>query len=552
MTKRTLLLALFFSAFAFIGCHKAEQQEYPKLPLLQVTMTPMQLDSIINDRDNKVSAFAVLIDSDGDTLFQDHLTYIKTRGNTSFTEQKKSFVIKFPEKQKLFGLNKNRSFVLLANACDESFIRNAIGLDLARAFGIPATRYAYLTLYINGSYFGLYQMTNKIGIGKHTLNITDLEDLNEHANSKPLKEYEWYGSGRKKQAILRKGVLFDNDPDDITGGYLLDNSGPISQYSKSISGFVSDAEDNIRIRSPKYASPQEVEYIARRYNEMECAVLTTDGIHPRTGKHYSEYLDIESFARYYLINELLKNSDGGWASFMMYKDTDSIDPKIYAGPAWDFDRTLDNPKFQGKIIIPYNDFHVDGKKGKTGLAHSGGLFYHLCKHEDFRQAVKNCYMNKISPICHSYITENPSDSLFSLLFHEADRDNMIYQTRHSKDFETAIFRATDFLRKRIEFLDWYYSSTEDERVLVTYSYNGKKNTLYYPLGKAIEAPQIEVLSNHAPVYELYFSGTDSLVPDGTVFHSSQKLELRKREPTKREVQIRRIRKRLTKLGIIKR
>ena len=128
MTKRTLLLALFFSAFAFIGCHKAEQQEYPKLPLLQVTMTPMQLDSIINDRDNKVSAFAVLIDSDGDTLFQDHLTYIKTRGNTSFTEQKKSFVIKFPEKQKLFGLNKNRSFVLLANACDESFIRNAIGL----------------------------------------------------------------------------------------------------------------------------------------------------------------------------------------------------------------------------------------------------------------------------------------------------------------------------------------------------------------------------------------------------------------------------------------
>ena len=551
MTKRTLLLALFFFSFAFISCRKTEQQEYPKLPSLNVTMTPMQLDSIINDYNNKVSAFAVLIDSDGDTLFQDYLTYIKTRGNTTFKEQKKSIAIKFPEKQKLFGLNKNKTFVLLANAHDESFIRNAIGLDLARAFGIPATNYAYLTLYINGKYNGLYQMTNKVDVGKHTLHITDLEDLNEHVNPKPLKEYEWYGSGRKKQAILRKGVLLDHNPDDITGGYLLDNSGPIDQYSKSVSGFVSEAEDNIRIRSPKHASLQEVEYIAKRYNEMESAVHAPDGIHPVTGKHYSEYIDIESFARYYLINELLRNPDGGWTSFMMYKDTDSIDPKIYAGPAWDYDRILDNPRFQGQSIIQYNEFFADRKQGDTGRAHSGGLLHYLCKHEDFRQAVKKCYLNDISSICHSYIEENPSDSLYSLLLHEADHDNMIHNNRYSGDYKTAIIRVTEFLRKRIEFLDWYYLSTEDERVVVTYTFKRKKHTLYFPLGEPIEAPQIELLYNHTPVYELYYAGTDSLVPNGTVFHSSQKLDLRKREPTKREVQIRRIRKKLTKLGIIK-
>ena len=276
-----------------------------------------------------------------------------------------------------------------------------------------------------------------------------------------------------------------------------------------------------------------------------------DGIHPVTGKHYSEYIDIESFARYYLINELLWNPDGGWSSFMMYKDTDSIDPKIYAGPAWDYDRALDNPMFQGETTIQHNEFYADRKKGKTGWTHSGGLLHHLCKHEDFRQAIKECYLNNISSICHSYIEENPSDSLFSLLLHEADQDNMIYDSRYSKDYEAAIIRVTEFLRKRIEFLDWYYSSTEDERVLVTYTYNGEKHILYYPLEKAIEAPQIEVLYNHTPVYELYYAGTDSLVPDGTVFHSSQKLELRQREPTKREVRIRQIRKKLTKLGIIK-
>jgi len=41
----------------------------------------------------------------------------------------------------------------------------------------------------------------------------------------------------------------------------------------------------------------------------------------------------------------------------------------------------------------------------------------------------------------------------------------------------------------------------------------------------------------------------TIVPDGTVFQSPQKLELRKREPTDQEVQKRRIRKKLAKLGI---
>ena len=210
--------------------------------------------------------------------------------------------MKFPQKQFLPELGRSKSFVLLANASDESYIRNAICLDLARAFGIPAPRYTYLTLYINDTYRGLYQMTNKVGVNRNVLNITDLEKLNELANSKPLEEYDWFGSGRKKQIIQRKGVLLDNDPDDITGGYLLDNSGAQPPYQRSVSGFVSDAEDNIRILSPKHASPREVEYIAKCYNEMEKAILAPDGIHPETGRHYSEYIDVESFARYYRLH----------------------------------------------------------------------------------------------------------------------------------------------------------------------------------------------------------------------------------------------------------
>ncbi len=551
MPKRVLIIALAFAALAYTGCrHKTEQDNHVALPSLHITMTSFQLDSILADRGNKVSAHALLTDAQGDTLYDGNLTHIKTRGNSSFMENKKPFTIKFPQKQVFFGLDRGKTFVLLANACDESHIRNAIGLDLARAMGIPAPRYAYLSLYINGTYTGLYQITNKVHVGKEGLDITDLDKRNEWYNPKPLKEYEWFGAGRNNQLVRRMGVMLDNDPDDITGGYLIDNSGPYFPYQRSFSGVVSDAGDRIRLLSPKYASPRELDYIAGLYNEMESAVMAPDGICPATGRHYSEYIDVESFARYYLLNELLLNVDGGWSSFYMYKDSDLNDPKIYAGPAWDYDRILNNPRFQGNMNVFPNEFFCDGKKGKMGEIHSGGLLHYLCKHEDFQQVVANCYLNGIGSVCHDYLDDHPFDSLAAMLSHEADLDNDKYQTRHSADYAAATKRVTEFFRDRVAFFDRYYSSLEEGHVIVSYEWKFQRYmTFCYPLGAPVNAPQMtNVVFNRAPVYELSLPGTDSIVPDGTVFHTPQRLELRKREPTNKEVQIRRVKKKLRKIG----
>lgn len=551
MPKQICIIALAFIAFAFTGCHRVIEEKHSALPSLHITMTSLQLDSIMADRDNKVSAYALLTDAQGDTVFEGDLTHIKTRGNSTFKEKKKPFNIKFPQKQAFFGLDRGRSFVLLANACDESHIRNAIALDLARAMGIPAPRYAYLSLYINGTYWGLYQITNKVRVSKDALDITNLDKRNEWFNPKPLEEYEWYGAGRKKQAIQRMGVLFDNDPDDITGGYLIDNTGTQVPYQRSFSGFVSNACDNIRLISPKYASPREVNYIANLYNEMESAVLASDGICPETGRHYSEYLDLESFARYYLLNELLLNWDGGWASFLMYKDIDSVDPKFYAGPAWDYDRTLDNSFFQKATLVYPNELCVCERQGKFGIAHSGGLLYHLCQHEDFQQKVRDCYLNEVSAVCNQYLARHPFDSLVDLLSKEADCDNAKYQTRISADYVTAAKRATGFLRDRVAFFDQYYSTMQEGHVLVSYEWKYQREwTFCFPLGEPVCAPQVtDVVYNHDPVYVMYYPGTDSVVPDGTVFQTPQKLELRKCEPSDHEVLKRRIRKKLAKLGL---
>lgn len=564
MTKRFFFVLVIIIA-AITGCTRNEASKQPHssvLPSLYINLPPEQFDSILNERDKEVPAQALLITADNDTLYDDSLSHIKTRGNTSFTnaEAKKPFTIKLPKKQSWLGLDKSQHFVLLANAFDESHIRNSIAFDLAHDIGLPAPRYTYLSLYINGEYKGLYQMTNKIEVNKHTLNLTDLDKLNKRANPHPLKEYARFSDSNDKQIILRKGSSLACNPEDITGGYLLDACGADWIYVKSPSGFVSDAGDYIRIRSPKYASPAEVNYIATFYNLMEAAITSNDGYNPETNKHYSEYIDTESFALVYLINELLLNQDGGLSSLFLYKDSNSIDSRLYAGPIWDFDRSIGNTINSGLELIMPNELFVNVKHGKTKWSHSHGIFYYLWKHEDFQEIVKELYYQKISPSCHKYIESGTIDSLVECLSEDADRDSRLYGIRRNMDYHSVTRKTLDFLQKRLAFLDWYFSASPEDIITINFQSNQvgphhRNLQIFYPFGEPITV--VPSLKSHPkrysrePDFELYIAGTDSIVPDNTVFNSAKTLELRYHEPTWKEAQKRRIRKKLEQWGICK-
>ncbi len=564
MTKRFIFVLVIIVA-SISGCTRNEASKQPHrsvLPSLYINLPPEQFDSILNDRDQEVPAEALLITADNDTLYDDCLSHIKTRGNTSFNkaEEKKPFTIKLPKKRSWLGLYKSQHYVLLANAFDESHIRNTIAFDLAHDVGLPAPQYAYLSLYINGKYKGLYQITNKIEVSRHALNLTDLDKLNKRANPRPLKEYARFSESSDKQIILRKGALLACNPEDITGGYLLDLCGADWIYVKSPSGFVSDAGDYIRIRSPKYASPAEVNYIATFYNSVEAAITSDDGYNPETNKHYSEYIDTESFALVYLINELLLNQDGGLSSLFLYKDSDSIDSRLYAGPIWDFDRSIGNTINSDLELIMPNELFVNVKHGKTTWSHSHGIFYNLWKHEDFQEMVKKLYYQKISPSCHKYIESGSIDSLVDCLSEDAERDSRLYGTRKNKDYHSETGKTLDFLQKRLAFLDWYFSAPPEDIITINFQSNQvgahhRNLQIYYPVGEPITI--VSSLESHPkkynrePVFELFIAGTDSIVKDNTVFNSAKTLELRHREPTWKEVQKRRVRKKLESWRICK-
>ncbi len=86
----------------------------------------------------------------------------RLRGNTSRHAAKKSFKLDFNEfvkGQKIAGVEK---FNLKGEQNDPSLIRSKLSFELFEKIGVPASRVAYTTVYINGNYMGLYENVEHI------------------------------------------------------------------------------------------------------------------------------------------------------------------------------------------------------------------------------------------------------------------------------------------------------------------------------------------------------------------------------------------------------
>lgn len=158
-----------------------------------------------------------------------------------------------------------------------------------------------------------------------------------------------------------------NDPEDITGGYLLEMELP-ERYKDEISGFVTTGGQAVTMKCPECVSKAQIDYIADFYQKVEDALYSKDGYYTDgDGNRHplSEYVDIESLARMYLIQEFSMNLDSGITSFYFYKDSYITgDGKLHAAPVWDFDVALGN--------YPSRDAQT------CKIRHSGGQDILLC------------------------------------------------------------------------------------------------------------------------------------------------------------------------------
>ena len=235
----------------------------------------------------------------------------------------------------ILGMPKENDWVLHGPYSDKSLIRNALAYSIAGDIMPYAPRIRFCELMINQEYLGIYLLTEKIKRDKERVAVSKLNPD-------------------------------EIEGQDLTGGYILkfdkwdgENIGAFpSQYPADLNG------NGSTFFQYHYPKPDEIvaeqqNYIQGFIKKLENAIMASNYADPELG--YRQYLDTRSFIDLIFVNEISKNVDGYRLSTYMYKDKDSINPKLQMGPVWDFNLAFGNADYctqgnpEGLVFLDFND-----------------------------------------------------------------------------------------------------------------------------------------------------------------------------------------------------
>ena len=219
----------------------------------------------------------------------------------------------------LLGFPAESDWILYAPYSDKSLIRNVLAYKLANNIGRYASRSRLCELVLNDEYMGVYVLLEKIKRNKDRVDISKLTEA-------------------------------DTTGDNLTGGYILKidkkdggyNSGWYSDYRP-----YSNAWQTIYIQY-HYPKPESILDVQKKYIKSIVDSFETTMNSPEfadTLKGYTSFIDVESFVDYFILSELSRNVDAFRLSFFFYKDKNSKDKKIKAGPLWDLNLGFGNSDY---------------------------------------------------------------------------------------------------------------------------------------------------------------------------------------------------------------
>lgn len=315
------------------------------LGCVYVTLAEGGMEVLSKSKFLETTGTALMLDAAGGVQYQGTPEIIKGRGNSSwdYGGEKKPYNFKLPKKTSLYGMGAAKKWALINNFLDHSMLRNEIAFAMSRQAALAYTPDSvFVDLYLDGDYRGVYQLSERVHVHEERVAITDLEEDTQDINEKPLEDYPLRVAGGTLHGEENGSYHYyeiPNDPKDITGGYLIQFQ--IRGRAKR-GEFVTNRGVICEICAPEYASKAQTEYIRKFVQELEDAIYSDTGCNS-LGKHYSTYLDVDSFALGYLIQEITENTDGTATSFYFYKDSDLTgDGKLHYGPVWDFDLAYQN------------------------------------------------------------------------------------------------------------------------------------------------------------------------------------------------------------------
>ncbi len=316
-----------------------------QIPSVYLTLKH-DLSHISSDQEQSDSGQALILSGDGETVYAGGLEKIKGRGNTSWEQEKKPYNITLQDSVTLPGMTGQTTDYSLVSSSDLTFLRNRISNEMGELAGTGSMACIRVNLYINNSFEGVYELYQRIT--PENMNLTDLEELTEQAN--PLQSEESLNQLTTgltlddwNQSITGKWWDYENNPENITGGYILEADNAM-RYSDEASGFILESGAYMVAKSPAYLSEAQYQYISSYVQECENVMRESVGLDDY--QTLSAYIDIPSFVGKYLVEEVSKNIDCSSTSQYFYKDQDGL---LYAGPVWDYDWAYGVERIQEEI-----------------------------------------------------------------------------------------------------------------------------------------------------------------------------------------------------------
>ncbi len=251
---------------------------------------------------------------------------IEIRGSSSQMFPKKQYAVETKDANgndldvSLLGFPPEEDWILYAPYNDKSLIRDVLVYKLANDMGRYASRSKFCELVLNGEYMGIYVLFEKIKRDANRVNIKKMEP-------------------------------FDIAGDAVTGGYIIkidktDGENNAGWYSTYLPFSQSSIKTLYQYHVPKpdeIVQPQ-MDYIQNLIFNFETVMKYSSNI-ADSATGYPKYIDTDSFVDFVIINELVKNVDAYRLSTYLYKDRDSRNPKIFAGPVWDFNLAFGNADY---------------------------------------------------------------------------------------------------------------------------------------------------------------------------------------------------------------
>ena len=306
-----------------------------RLPVICLTTASGSMEAVNADKEYSEAGFMEVYDADGNLETAVKVERLSGRGNTSWDAAKKSYAVKLADAEDILGMGAEKTWVLCANYYDGAYIRNQIGFEIARESGMQFTpEERFVELYINDEYAGLYQIMEKIKISKNRVDIG-----NDY-----LLEVDYI-----ERSVGEPYILLGN-------------------------------EQPVVVHEPE--KDCDLESVQRFFDAFTTAMENGNTAEAM------DRLDVESFAKRFVMEEILQDMDFGYTSQYLYLDLKN--GILHDGPLWDLDNTMGRG-----IAVEAQDFFVTNYD--LNYNNVSRMFAVLYSQPEFRKLVWKEYTEHFRP-----------------------------------------------------------------------------------------------------------------------------------------------------------